>query len=198
MFDSTATITFPLRTSGGKIDVTVRWPTDEEWGAHRKRRRILQRQLGRGSSETEIDSAEADLKLFDAIKQNGAAPLSIGEANRVIDTIATCNVLDVQLHAEDADVQLATFQGEVKHTVRIPNMDEVRLLQRSTRLISLPYNQQEIRTNLQSSASLWDKCGGKGEGYTGEVPAIHKDVAIRAVIAAVEQEAFPQYDESNF
>jgi hypothetical protein len=107
-------------------------------------------------------------------------------------------VLDVQLHAEDADVQLTTFQGEVKHTVRIPNMEEVRLLQRSTRLISLPYNQQEIRTNLQSSAALWDKCGGQGEGYTGGVPAIHKDVAIRAVISAVEQEAFPKYDEANF
>jgi hypothetical protein len=198
MFDSTATITFPLRTSAGKIDVTVRWPTDEEWGAHRKRRRILQRQLGRGATETEIDSGEADLKLFDAIKQNGAPPLSIGEANRVIDTIASCTVLDVQLGAEDAEVQLSTFQGEVKHTVRIPTMDEVRLLQRSTRLISLPYNQQEIRTNLQASAALWDKCGGAAEGYTGPTPSIHKDVAIRAVISAIEQEAFPQYDESNF
>ncbi|HEY1965354.1 MAG TPA: hypothetical protein VGG59_10510, partial [Acidobacteriaceae bacterium] len=74
----------------------------------------------------------------------------------------------------------------------------VRTLQKSTRLISLPYNRQEIRTNLDAAASLWDKCGGKGEAYEGPVPAVHKDAAIRAVISAIEQEAMPKYDESNF
>ena len=198
MFDSNATITIGLRTASGKTDIPVRWPTDEEWGAHRKRRKILQRQLGRGMTETEIDTAEADAKLYQAIALNGAPPLSVGEASRIVDTLATCEVLGVDLHAEDAEVQLTTMMGEVKHTVRIPTMDEVRTLQRSTRLISLQYNRSEISTNLDSAATLWDRCGGRAEGYAGPVPSIHKDVAIRAVIAAVEQEALPKYDESNF
>lgn len=198
MFDANTTITIGLRTTHGKTDITVRWPSDEEWSAHRKRRRIVQRTLGRGATETEVDTTEADAKLYDAIKQNGAPPLSVGEANRIIDAISTCDVLGVDLHAEDAEVQLNTVMGEVKHTVRIPTMDEVRTLQRSTRLITLPYNRSEIRTNLDSSAALWDKCGGHAEGYAGAIPNLHKDVAIRAVISAIEQEAMPQNDEANF
>jgi hypothetical protein len=198
MFDTNTTITIGLRTTHGKADITVRWPTDEEWAAHRKRRRIMQKTLGRGATETEIDTTEADAKLYDAIKQNGAPPLSVGEANRVIDTISTCDVLGVDLHAEDAEVELNTVMCSVKHTVRIPNMDEVRTLQRSTRLITLPYNRAEIRTNLESSAGLWDKCGGRAEGYAGAVPNLHKDVAIRAVISAIEQEAMPSNAEGNF
>lgn len=199
MFDTNnLTLTVPVRTAHGKADVTVRWPTDEEWAQHRKRRKIFQRTLGRGATETDIDTTEADAKLYEAIKQNGAPPLSAGEVNYVIEQIADCNVLNVELHAEDAEVQLGIPMNQVKHTVRIPTMDEIRLLQRSTRLITLPYNRSEIRTNLESSANLWDKCGGHAEGYTGPVPNLHKDVAIRAVISAIERETMPQNDEGNF
>lgn len=199
MFDTNnLTLTVPIRTAHGKAEITVRWPTDEEWAQHRKRRRILQRQLGRGATETEIDTNEADAKLYEVIKQNGAPQLSTGEINYVIEQVSDCNVLNVELHAEDAEVQLSVPMNEVKHTVRIPTMDEIRTLQRSTRLITLPYNRQEIRTNLESSAALWDKCGGHAEGYSGPVPNLHKDAAIRAVIQAIEREAMPQNDESNF
>ncbi|HEY1896749.1 MAG TPA: hypothetical protein VGG62_10775 [Terracidiphilus sp.] len=198
MFNTDSTITIGLRTATGKADITVRWPNDEEWAAHRRRRKIMQVQLGRGQTETQIDTGEADAKLYDSIKLNGAQALTQAEATRIIDTLATCDVIDVQLGAESADVTLNTLMGETKHTVRIPTMDEVRTLQKSTRLISLPYNRQEIRTNLDAAASLWDKCGGKGEAYEGPVPAVHKDSAIRAVISAIEQEAMPKYDESNF
>lgn len=198
MFDTSTTITIGLRTSSGKTDVTVRWPTDEEWAMHRRRRKIFQKQLGRGSSETEIDTSDADAKLYEAIKLNGAPPLSVAEAGRVVDTISTCDVFDVELHAEDAEVKLQTLMGEVVHTVKIPTMDQVRALQRSTRLIGMPYNRQEIRTNIDSSAGLWDKCGGTAEGYAQAVPNLHKDVAIRAVISAIEQESIPKYDESSF
>ena len=193
MFDTTTTIVIGLRTSVGKTDVSVRWPTDEEWAAHRKRRKILLRQLGRGTTETGIDSGDADAKLYESIKLNGAPALSVAEASRIVETIATCDVLGVDLHAEDAEVALQTMMGEVKHTVRIPTMDQVRTLQRSTRLITLPYNRQEIRTNIESSAALWDQCAGRAEGYAGAVPNVHKDTAIRAGISAIEQEALPKY-----
>jgi hypothetical protein len=198
MFDTDTTITIGLRTATGKTDITVRWPNDEEWGLHRMRRKIMQVQLGRGQTETQIDTSEADAKLYESIKMNGAPAISPAEATSIIDRISTCDVTNVDLRAEDAEVEMNTLMGVTKHIVRIPTMDEVRNLQRTTRLISLPYNRQEVRTRLEPSAALWDKCGGRGEGYTGAVPAVHKDVAIRAVIAAIEQEAMPKYDESNF
>jgi hypothetical protein len=199
MFNSDTTITLGgIRTSAGKADITVRWPTDEEWGTHRKRRKIMQVQLGRGQSETQIETGDADAKLYEAIKLNGAPPLTQAEATQIIGIIATCDVIDVELGADEGEVTLNTMMGETKHRLRIPTMDEVRTLQRSTRLIQHPYNRQEIKTNLEAAAALWDKCGGKGEPYEGAVPALHKDAAVRAVISAVEQEAMPKYDEANF
>ena len=198
MFDTETTITIGLRTASGKADITVRWPTDEEWAAHRRRRRLLQRQLGRGATETEIESSDADSRLYEAIKLNGAPPLSLAEAGKVVETIATCDVVDVRLGADAAEIDLNTLMGPVTHTVKIPTMDQVKTLQRSTKFITLPYNRQEIRANLDSSAGLWDKCAGQAEGYSGAIPNLHKDVAIRAVINAVDLEAAPKYDESNF
>jgi len=154
--------------------------------------------MARGATETEVDTSEADAKLYDAIKLNGAPPLSVAEAGKVIETIAVADVMNVELHAEDAEVELQTIAGEHKHTVRIPTMDEVRVMQRSTRLIMHQYNRSEIRTNLESSATLYDKCGGRVEGGNGPVPNIHKDAVIRAVIAAIEQENAPKNDEANF
>jgi hypothetical protein len=198
MFDANTTITIGLRTTSGKADITVRWPTDEEWSAHRKRRKLIQRQLGRGQTETELESGDADARLYEAIKLNGAPPLSTGEASRIVESISQCDVTDVRLNADDADVEILTVMGTVKHSVRIPSMDQIKTLQRSTKFLTLPYNRQEIRSNLESSAGLWDQCGGSGEGYAGAVPNLHKDVAIRAVISAIDLEAAPKYDESNF
>ena len=151
MFDANRTFTIGLRTASGKTDVTVRWPTDEEWGAHRRQRRIVQRQLGRGATESEMDTGDADAKLYEVIKLNGAPPLSAAEASRVVETIGLCDVMDVRLNAEDAEVDMQTSQGRVKHTVRIPTIDQVRAMQRTTKYVTLPHNRTEVRTNLESS-----------------------------------------------
>ena len=198
MFDANSPIEISMRTTTGKVPVTVRWPSDEEWALHRKRRKIFMRQLGRGASETEIDSGDADLKLYETIKQDGAPPLTTGEASKIVDAIGVTDVLNVNLGAAEAEVSLHILTGDVTHWVNIPTMDQVRELQRTTHLINLQYNRQEIRTSLETAARLWDKCGGRAEGYQNGVPNIHKDAAIRAVINAVEQEVTSNYDESNF
>ncbi len=198
VFDTNTTITIGLRTSAGKVDITVRWPNDEEWAKHRKKSKLLMRQLGRGASEMQSDSAAADLYLYDAIKLDGAPDLTPGEATGIVRAIAKCEVLKVELGADEAVAELQVLTGRVTHTVRIPTMDQVRSLQQSTRYITLPYNTQEVRTNLEAAAALWDACGGKAEGYAGTVPNLHKDAAIRQVISEVEQEGMAQYDEESF
>jgi hypothetical protein len=198
MFDIDSTIEIAVRTASGKVPITIRWPSDDEWTTHRKKRKIVMRQFGRGISETDIESGDADLKLYQAITVNGNASLTIGEAGKIIEVISQCDVIGVDLGASEADVQLQILTGEVKHVLKVPTMDQVRELQRSTRIISLPYNRQEIRTNLDGAARLWDKCVSRTEGYQSSIPNIHKDVAIRAVINAIEQEVTAKYDEGNF
>jgi hypothetical protein len=197
--DTETTITRPLRTEAqGLTDISVRWPTDQEWADHRRRRRVIRRDLGRGSFENEVDNADGDAKLFEAIKQNGAPPLTGAEASQVIEWLGLCNVVDVKLGAQEAEVELVTNLGEVRHQLRIPTYEEVRKLNRSTRMISLPFNRFEVRTYLEAGAELWDKCNGRGEGYKSVVPSLHKDTVIRAVIEAITQEASPRHDEPNF
>lgn len=199
MFDTTSTITLGLRIASlGKTDITVRWPTDEEWASHRKRSRMLMRQLGRGASEMETETGTADLKLYEVIKLNGAPPLSEGEATTIIKAIGKCEVTKATLGADEAEVELQILTGRVKHVVRIPTMDEVRKLQKSTRYINLQYNNQQVQTNLEAAAALWDACHGKAEGYAGPVPGLHKDIAIRQVISEIEHETTANYDEESF
>jgi len=199
MFNTADTITISLRVAGvGKTDVTVRWPTDDEWATHRKRSRLLMRQLGRGASEYDNDTANADLKLYETIKLNGAPPLSTGEATVVIRTIAKAEVTKAELGADEAEAELQILTGRVNHTLRIPTLDEVRKLNKSTKYITLQYNTQEVRSSVEAGAALYDACGGKADGYAGAVPNIHKDAVIRQVINEIEQESTANYDEGNF
>jgi hypothetical protein len=198
MFDVNSPIEISMRTATGKVPVSVRWPSDEEWIQHHKKRKIFLRQLGRGATETELETGEADLKLYETIRIDGAPPLTLGEASKIVKAISTVDVLNVDLGAAEAVVTLRILTGDVKHTVKIPTMDQVREFQRATHVINLPYNRQEIRASLDAGARLWDKCGGQTEGYENGVPNIHKDEVIRAVISEVEQELASGYDDSNF
>lgn len=187
-----------FRTAAGPTDIKVRWPTDEEWSAQRRSRKIIRRDMGRGAYENELESRDADAKLYDAIKLDGAPPLTQAEASKVIELISFCEVSDVVLRAQDADVNMQTSLGAVVHTLRIPTIDEATMLNKANHYITLPFGRTEIRMNLEAAVKLWDRCGGKVEGYKGGVPNIHKDTAVRAVIEAVNQEVAPRHDESNF
>ncbi|HEX3340611.1 MAG TPA: hypothetical protein VHT68_15740 [Pseudolabrys sp.] len=199
MFEPDFTVTIGgFRTKEGKRDIVVRWPSDQEWSAHHKRTKLFQRNFGRGVGQSDLETGDADAKLYESIKMDGAPALTVGEASFLIKQINRCTVMNVELRDDDAEVQLETLAGEAKHTVRIPNMDEIRALQKTNKLMSLPNNVQEIRTSMESSAALWDKCGGRVEGREGPVPIIYKDVAIRAVIQAIENEASANYGEGNF
>jgi hypothetical protein len=86
----------------------------------------------------------------------------------------------------------------VMHTLKIPTVDQVTWLRKTTKLITLPYNRSEIRASLDAAARLWDECLDKLDGYQGPVPNIHKDASIYAVINAIDVEAQPRNDEANF
>ena len=58
MFDATRPITINLRTPGGVKTVRVRFPSDDEWIARQRRRKVLVKQLGREISETTVDNGE--------------------------------------------------------------------------------------------------------------------------------------------
>jgi len=199
MLDTSQEVTVPGRTSSGRTDITIRWPSDKEWADRNKRRKIFIKRLGRGRSETTVDPGDADQRLYEAIKLNGAPPLTVGESTRVIEALAQTDVLDVTLEADTGLVTLATAGGTVHHRLKLPSADQVLAFRRnSTRLIDLPLNTQQIIILLDPAVQLWNDCNGQSDDYAKEIPAVHKDAAIRAVIEALDREVNATADEADF
>ena len=198
MFDSTAEIAITARTATGKQLIEMRWPSDDDWCDRAKRRKILIKNLGRGISETTVESGDADLRLFEKVKLNGAPALTEGEATRVVEAISQCDVTGVQLEGEEAVVELQVMGGAVHHRLNLPTADQVIKLRKAVRILGMPYNTQEMRIPLEPGVQLWDACAGKSEDYKGPVPAPHKDTAVRAVIEYLDRETGAANDEANF
>ena len=201
MFDSTKELVMvPRPGSSAHGNLSMRWPTEDEWEERARTRKILIRRLGRGVNETEIrPSGEFDLKLWGKIKLNGAPELTPGEATFVVDQLAKCDILDVEMDGDQAVVQLRVFGGRVKHRLRLPTADEViKLRDQAAKALDLPYGRQELRIALGPGARLWDACAGSSEDYIGPVPGPHKDTAVRAVIDYIDQQMESQNDEENF
>ena len=201
MFDSTAEIEMtPRPGSSALANLTMRFPNDDEWEERSRKRKILIKRLGRGVSETIMEPQGAhDLKLWNQIKLNGAPELTPGEATFVMDLLATCEVTNVEMDGSEAVVDLRVFSTRVQHRLRLPSADEVlKLRQQAAKSLDLPYNMQELRISVSPGARLWDACGGSSKDYTGPVPSLHKDAAVRAVIDHIDLLMAPRNDEENF
>lgn len=199
MFDSSKDykVPVPARVGSGEM-LHVRWPNDQEWYTRARSKKLIQRKLGRGRTETvPTPPGEHDLKLYEAISLNGSQPISPGEAQMLLDALGTCTVTDVKIEDNEAVVLMQIVSGEVIHKLKVPTADQIITYRRAAyRLIELQHNQQEIRLNPQPGAELWDSCGGHSGDYVNGVPGIHKDVAIKGVIEYIDANVGPRLDEN--
>jgi hypothetical protein len=198
MFNVATDFNVDYRIDGKLTPVSVRWPTDEEWASYIRKKPNLFRVLSRGRTQPLPSPTEGDLELYQKIQLNGAPPLSGAEAEGLINGVARCEVMSLELGAEEATLVMDTKLGEVKHVLKIPSMDLIRKFQASAEITTRPQNQLiQVRRDADPAGQLWDKCSPKTEGYEGPVPLHHKDVVIRQVIEAVKDES--QYGrEANF
>jgi len=198
MFNVATDFNVDYRIDGKLTPVSVRWPTDEEWASYIRKKPNLFRVLSRGRTQPLPSPTEGDLELYQKIQLNGAPPLSGAEAEGLINGFSLCEVMNVELGAEEAIIQMDTQLGEVKHTLKIPSMEQVRKFQATAEITTRPQNQLiQVRHDATPAGQLWDKCSPRTEGYEGPIPLHHKDVAIRQVIEALKRES--QYGrEENF
>lgn len=201
MFDDTKTyqIPVPARVGTGAM-LHIRWPTDEEWCARAKGRRMIQRKMGRGRTQlSPPDPGEHDLKLYAEICVNGSPEITAGEAMMLLDAIGTCTVTDVHVEDNEAVVSLQIVTGEVTHRLKMPTADQVINFRRAAYFhMELPHNQTEIRLNPAHGATVWDACGGHSLDYKGAIPCIHKDQAIKGVVEFIDANLGPRLDDANF
>ena len=196
-FDTNTEIGIKIRRREGEQLAVVRWPTDEEWAERMKGWRITIHRLGRGVSETDVESGAADLALYQKIRTPDSPDLAPEEASKVIGDIGRCDIDDVLLGMDTATVEMTVYGKQtVKHILRIPTTAEVTQFKRgSSRVMDMPHNRQQIRTNLLAGAKLWEACHESHEGYVNGVPVMHQDAAIRAVLDKCETAAEAGKDE---
>lgn len=188
MFDTKAIIEFEIPTPEGPKLAKLRFPTDEEWADRSRRKRVMQRNLGRGQTQIEpIDYSSVDAELFAAIRQEGSADLDAYEAQMMLERISYAEVIDLEHQGGQYRVTLATAAGDATHVVRVPSAKEIMEYRRTfARVVDKPYGRQEIVINLPAAGACYNALAVSTEGYKSTVPLPHKSAVVRAAIDAVE------------
>jgi len=188
MFHSQKEIHVQLRSAEGARTVKVRFPNDEEWIERQRRRKIIIKHLGRGTSETTIPNAEeVDAALLAKIRLDDGDELDAYEASRIIEQLSQAEVDDVVAEGGAFRVVLRVPGGTTVHVLRMPSAKDVIEYRRGfARILDLPFNRQELTVNLAAAGTLYQKLCQTSEGYAGAVPIIQQAVAVKAAIDALE------------
>jgi len=199
VFDASRPITINLRTPGGVKTVRVRFPSDDEWIARQRHRKVLVKQLGRGISETTVANGEdVDAALVAKIREGEAPELDPFEAMKVVEQLSLAEVDDVVSSGDVFKVTLRVLGATTVYMLKMPSAKDVFEYRRGfARLLDMPFGRQEVTINIGSAAALYKKLVTATEGYVGEVPIIHQAVALKAAIDAMDT-AFAEDRDASF
>lgn len=167
----------------GDLTISLRFPTDQEWIKRQQSRRVIQKTLGRGASETDVLGAEdADAALLSAITTD--TNLQPGEASLIVNLLSMVFVSNVERDGTGYEVTIQTCGDiERKYVLKVPSAKQVMdYTRKRSRAIDLPWGQTEFRINIEAAAALFDElCELKTTSI------IYKDAAIRAVVGEMER-----------
>jgi hypothetical protein len=180
---------FSLRLDSGPAAVVVRFPTDEDWARHAALCRTIFKNLGRGKSETEVDSAKADHALYNAVRVDGSPDLDAVEAGRIIELLGAFEIRDCRQEGDAYVIEAMIHAQGVAIRLKAPTTKAVLdYRKRAFQLISLPHGRTQMISRLGEAGELFDRCFVSAEGYDGPIPILHKDRALRAMIDYIETE----------
>jgi hypothetical protein len=192
VFDVNRPIEIKLQSAEGVKALTVRFPTDAEWIERQRRRKIIIKQLGRGTSETIVPGSEdIDAELVAKLRSDGGGGAEIDgfEATRILEQLSQADVDDVVPEAGAFLVKLRVPGGITSHNARMPSAKEIIEYRRAfARVLDLPFNKQSLTVNLGTAGDLYGKlCPTQNEDYAaGAVPIIHRAMVVKAAIDALE------------
>lgn len=201
MFDINQEIGLSLETDQGIKKVAVRYPSDAEWLTWRRKKKIMQRDLGRGNFQMEPSvPGAADIELFNAIRVEKEGPaIDESEAVEIISKLGNADV-NTRPRREESGyrIELKVMQRLVTvHQLRIPSIKDKQTYNRSKSSVTYgQYSYQEIRINYKAGADLYDNLIVRTEGYAGPVPINHKaeviNVLLQEIAMSEQQDATPE------
>jgi hypothetical protein len=191
MFDTKREIEVSVLHPSGKKVCRVRWPSDEEWIEHSARRRVVVSQLSREESVTDIvDGERAAAELLSKIRLDKDGPeLDEYEAAYVIDRLSRAQVEDCTRADGGVAVALKAPGAVTRHVLRVPSLAEVVGYRRSfSRIVENRRGKQLLKINLRAAGEFYDKLVQSKDGYTSEVPVIHKAAVVTELLVYLESE----------
>jgi hypothetical protein len=188
VFDAARQVAIQLRGPDGVKTVRVRFPSDDEWAERQRRRKVIVKNLGRGTSETTIQNGEEiDAAMLAKIRIGEEFEVDAFEAQKIIEQLATCEVDDVVLAGDAFRVTLRVLGATTTVLLKMPSAKDVNQYRRGfARVLDLPFNRQELTVNVRAGGDLYRKLAEATEGYAGDVPIIHQAVAVKAAIDALD------------
>jgi len=178
----------------GKKTCLVRFPTDKEWCARAHRTVNVRKSNADGGVRADSPGlVDANKELFDLIRLEGEE-FDEAEASRVIERLERCVVQDCSKKGVEYTITMKPFDGSiVTHVLRIPT--QKLLMDYGKAAVDIVGRKQAVETRvaLEPSADLWSKIQVNFEGYTAEttftdVPIIHKDSAINALLTSLRED----------
>ena len=199
VFDATRPVAVQLRGPDGIKTVRTRFPTDDEWTERQRRRKVIVKQLGRGTSETTIPNGEdIDAALLAKTRTEETPEVDAFEAQKVIEQLATCDVDDVVLAGDAFRVTLRVLGATTTILLKMPSAKDVNRYRHGfARVLDLPFSHQELTINVRAAGELFKNLLDTTEGYAGDVPIIHQAVAVKAAIDALDA-SFQEDRDTNF
>ncbi len=200
-FDSGRVVALKLNSPGGIKTVRVRFPSDEQWIARQRHRKVVVKNLGRGMSETTVaggEEVDAALVAKTRVEEENPAEVDAFEAARIVEQLSQAEVDDVVPEGGSFRVITRVLGGTTAHLLKMPSAKDVFEYWRGfLRSIDLPYGKQEITVNLPAAGILYKKLSEATEGYAGAVPIIHQAVAVKAAVDALDM-ALQEDRDANF
>jgi hypothetical protein len=208
LFDSTRELGIALPSEEGTKRVSVSFPSDTDFCEWRRKKKIIQKDLGRRSYQIVPPEPEKiDLDLVTKIlvkREDEVAPeLDEADANYIINRLSQCEVSEQPEREGSAYVIKLKVLGQFRtvHVLRLPNMREWTSFDKLRSSIKfLPYGTQEIRMNYQVAGELYDKLKQRVDGYVGDrVPVSHKYEAVNVLLQEfrAQQEEAPADEDDE-
>mgnify|MGYP007083426123 CR=1 FL=1 len=189
MLNTNSPVEISIAGAEGIKTALCRWPTDQEWAARQAKRKIVQKNIGRGQTEiVQSDYSAVDLDLYQKIRQDGAPDLDEFESSDLIGRLAMCEVTGAEVAGSEIRVECLTPAGPAVHVLGMPSAkDRFRYAQSYLKPRDLSFGRQEITIHLAAPAELYDANIRQSEGYASPVPIIHKAAVVSAALQAVQE-----------
>lgn len=187
MFDTTQPFVFRVPTSSGMQKVQVQFPTDDQWIEYNRKRKVIERQLGRGRSEQDVQGRdEAYAWLFSQIAVAPPAEFGAAEAGLIINKMLAVKVESVEDEGVTFVVRIRFWAGTSEHRLRMPTAAQLRDSERSTKVTSGQHGTIEYQPNPLFFAELYDKLVSVPPGHIPFPSSIiHKNAVTQAVLEHV-------------